>query len=94
MAKTTLTKQVNEMIYQNFYGYVNGIIDDNYELLTRSEWVEYIIEGLRRDAEHGQIVNGLEFKHLYFYGKDQIVKAINKFLDQETGANEFIKQED
>ena len=85
-----LKAQVNEMIYSNFYGYVNGIENDGYKLLTRAEWIDYILNGLKMDIEHGAIVNGLEFKHLYFYGKENIIKAINKFLDSDDDAHKYI----
>lgn len=88
-----LKDQVLEMIHQNFWGYVNGIIDDDYEPLTRQGYIDYILEGLRRDAESGSIVNDLEFKHLFFYGKANIVKAINKFLDSDE-AQEYIRRDE
>jgi hypothetical protein len=83
--------QVNEMIYQYFWGYVNGIIDDDYELLTRQGWIDYMLMCLRMDAERGQMVNGLEFKHLYFAGKETIIKEINKFLNQDEAQKYILK---
>ena len=83
MAKTTLKSNVNEWLHMTIYGYINGIIDDNYELMTRDGWLNYLMICLDMDAKSNQMVNGLEFKHIYFYGKENIKKLAIEFLKRD-----------
>ena len=74
---------VKEWLNMTIWGYINGIVDDNYELMTREQWIDYIMTVLDMDAQSNQMVNGLEFKHIYFCGKEKIKKLANEFLNDE-----------
>lgn len=83
MARRTLLNDVKEWLEMTVWGYINGINDAGYEKMTRDEWIDYIMETLDIDAESGQKVNGLEFKHIYFYGKEKIKKIAENYLKDE-----------
>lgn len=87
MAKRTLVNDVKEWIEMTVWGYINGIEDDNYELMNQEEWIEYAMMCLDMDAESNQMVNGLEFKHIYFYGKEKIKKLVKEYLKREDVKN-------
>ena len=80
MAKRTLKGDVMEWLEMTVWGYINGIEDAGYEILTQPEWMDYIMDCLDMDANSDQMVNGLEFKHIYFYGKDKIKKIAAEYL--------------
>ena len=83
MARRTLRNDVKEWLEMTVWGYINGIIDDNYEPMTREGWLDYIMQTLDIDASSNQMVNGLEFKHIYFYGKEKIAKIADEYLNDE-----------
>lgn len=81
MARTMLG-DVREWLDMTVWGYINGINDCGYELMTRAEWMEYIMQTLDMDAQSGQRVNGLDFKHIYFCGKAKIEKLAAEYLSR------------
>lgn len=83
MAKRTLLSDVKEWIEMTIWGYINGINDADYELMTQEDWIEYAMMCLDMDAESNQMVNGLEFKHIYFYGKENIKKLVIEYLNSD-----------
>ena len=88
--KRTMKNDVIEFIESTVWGYINGIVDDNYDLMTLEGWTDYIMTSLDMDAQGGQRVNGLEFQHLYFYGKDKIKKEAIKYLTTTEDIQEYI----
>ena len=88
--RRTLEKQVRQYIEDTIEGYINGIRDCDYEYLTRDQWKNYVIDSLRIDAESGMIVNGVEFKHLYFAGKAEIERMTYKYIDTYKDMQEYI----
>ena len=76
-----LKNQVLEYIASTIEGYLNGCYDDNYDPMTKEQYIDYVIEGLRMDVAAGMIVNGEEFKHLYFYGLDKIKALTADYID-------------
>lgn len=76
-----LLEEVQDYIESTVEGYLNGIRDCGYGSMTKEEWKGYVIESLRRDVESNSIVNGNEFKHLYFFGKKKIENLVDKYID-------------
>ena len=87
----TLKRQAREYIESTFWGYVNGIVDDNYEVLTEDGWIEYITKNRDMDIAHNQRVNGNEFRHLLFFGNENFTEEIKRFL-RTKDAQEYIRR--
>lgn len=87
MENKRLQRQVREYIKMTVYGYLNGCVDDGYEALTVEKWIEYVMRSLELDLN--SIVNGEEFRHLYFYGKQNIVDEIHRFLQTDEWVREY-----
>ena len=71
------------MVRNDGMGYINGINDAGYELMNEKDWIDYIMDTLDLDAGSDQMVNGLEFKHIYFYGKEKIKKLAIEYLKSD-----------
>jgi len=82
-----LQDQLKEYIQMTVYSYLNGCEDDNYEPLTEDDWVEYVLSNLEHDKDI--MINGQEFKHLYFCGKDKIAAATRKFVQADEWAQQW-----
>lgn len=81
----TLEGQMMYKIAAVAEGYLNGVRDGDYSPMTRAEWIEYINYGIVADATEGAIVNGNEFKHLMFYGKENRMSMIETYVDNYEG---------
>lgn len=86
---TRLEHQVKYFIASTVEGYLNGCYDCDYEPMTRQEWIDYVWNTI--DYEKDIIVNGVERKHLYYYGKENTVKLINTYLDNYEDVQPYIK---
>jgi hypothetical protein len=86
---TKLENQVKYFIASTVEGYLNGCYDCDYEPMTRQEWIDYVWQTI--EYEKDIIVNGVERKHLYYYGKENTVKLINKYLDNYECVQPYIK---
>lgn len=92
MAKKTLLEEVRSYIADTVEGYLNGCRDCGYEPMTEQEWIEYVEESLRLDQD--MIVNGAEFKHLKFFGKEKFRAEVKKYLSEYPDVQEWIIRED
>ena len=88
MKKSEFERQVDEFIQDAVYGYVVGIEDDDYEPMTETDWVEYVWTVFK--MEQDMIVNGLERKHLKFYGKDAFDAKVRKFLKTDAYVKPYV----
>lgn len=84
----SLEKQVKYYIATTIEGYLNGCYDDNYQPMTREEWVEYVWTCIEYDK--GVLINGRESSHLYFFGKEKTEKLVNVYLDNYADVQEYI----
>ena len=83
---SNLEKQVKYYIASTVEGYLNGCYDDNYEPMTREDWIKYVWDSIEYEIQ----TNGIEPSHLYFYGKKKIEKLINVYLDNYEDVQEYI----
>ena len=88
--KDARREKVQEYIESTIEGYLNGCYDDDYPPMTKDQYIDYVIESLRMDAESGIRVNGDEFKNLYFYGIERIKKMIADYIDTYEGIKPWL----
>lgn len=88
---TRLENQVKYFIACSVEDYLNGCHDCNYEPMTKDEWIEYVWKDLVAFAESGMMVNDLEGKHLYYYGKEKTLKLISTFIENYDDVNPYTK---
>lgn len=77
-----LEEQVQYAIASEGYEYLNGCLDcpEDYKPMSREDWIEYIRYGL--ELREGMTINGVEHKHNRFYGKENTMKLIKKWVDE------------
>lgn len=86
----TQRQQLHDYIEMTVYGYLNGCVDAGYEPMTEDGWVEYVWTCLAMDKD--TMVNGQEFKHLYFCGREKIEAETRKFVRADEWAREWTKE--
>jgi hypothetical protein len=87
---TTQEKQVKYYIASTIEGYLNGCYDDNYAPMTKAEYIAYVWDCLKMDANSGIIVNGNESKHLMFAGREEIEKLTAFFVDNYEDVQKYL----
>lgn len=77
-------EQVKYAIACEAEGYLNGIRDcgtTDYPPMTRENWIKYVEYGIELLAKEGMTINNAEYKHLRFFGKENIRKLIEAYID-------------
>lgn len=82
-----LEMQVKYYIASTVESYLNGCYDAGYEAMTIEGWTEYVWNCLQYDKD--AMVNGKEFKHLNFLGKENIVKLTKSFITNYEDAKAY-----
>lgn len=90
MRNNKLRQQVRDYIKSTVEGYLNGCYDGGYEPMTKEEWLEYVWKSLIMDRD--AIVNGEEFEHLFFFGKENFLKEVERYLETYDDVKEWIKK--
>lgn len=74
-----LQDQAKAFVAITVESYLNGIYDcpDEYEAATVEEWKGYVWNTILIDQAYN---GGGEYKHLYFYGKDNMMKLVDTYL--------------
>lgn len=75
-----LEHQVKYFIASTIEGYLNGCHNEGWDPMKRDEWIKYVLDEIERSK--GTYVNGTEYTHLRFYGKDKIINLINEYIDR------------
>lgn len=76
--------QIKWAIASEAYGYLNGINDcglEEYPPMTRDGWAEYIRTGLNIMANDNMSINGTEYRHMRFIGKQKTEELIETYID-------------
>lgn len=83
--------QVREFIQNTIYGYLNGCEDAGYEPMTEQGYIDYVFTTL--ELEKDIVVNGLEARHLRFYGKENITAEIKRFIHTDEWVKQWLKED-
>lgn len=84
-----LENQIKGFIADTVEGYLNGI-QFGYEPMTRAEWKNYVIETLNEEISDGMIINGIERKHMRFFGNKRFHELIDVYLDNYKSVQKHI----
>ena len=87
-----LKKQVREYITSIAYMYLNGANDvgaGDYPKLTERQWIDYILREWETDVAHNMGVNGMEFRHLRFFGKQAFIDEIRKVVAEDEDVRQW-----
>lgn len=88
---TKLEQQVKYFIASETECFLNSYYDGcSTEPKTKQEWQDLIYRTIGYYDK--MIVNGKEYNHLKFYGKDKILKLIDTYLDNYEDIQDYIKR--
>ena len=85
-----LEDQVKYFIASTVEGYLNGCYDAGYEAMTKREWIDYVWKTI--EYEKDITVNGVERKHLWFYGKSKTEELTTLFIENYKYVKPYIKK--
>ena len=79
----TLEGQLQHAVASEAYGYINGIhnFPEDYEDMTKEEWVKYIVTGVKMGAAEYLRVNGLDYRHMNFAGDNRLNEIAEYFVN-------------
>ena len=86
-----LEEQVKYFIASEIEAGLNVYYDEpNTEPMTKDEWKEYVWNTI--ELLKGMSMNGNEYTHLKFYGKNKIMNLIDTYLDNYEDVQKYIKR--
>lgn len=83
-----IEEQAKYFIASSIESYLNGCYDCGYEPMTREDYKEYVWNDLKISQD--MMVNGNEFKHLKFFGKEKMMKLIDVYLDNYEDVKSYL----
>ena len=89
----TLEGQLRYAVACEAYGYINGINDCDYPDLTKSEWIRYIVQGVKMGASDYLNINGLDYRHLNFAGDDRLNEIAEYYVENCDEVKAHTKEE-
>lgn len=85
-----IEEQVKFFIASEIEAGLNCYYDEsNTEPMTKQEWKEYVWNTI--ELLKGKKMNGNEYTHLKFYGKDNVMRLIDIYLDNYADIQYYIK---
>lgn len=86
---TKAEEQAKYFVASSIESYLNGCYNDEYEPMTKDEYKEYVWKDLMMLQD--TMINGNEFKHLKFFGKEQMMKLVDTYLDNYEDVKAYLK---
>ena len=89
----TIEGQLQYAIACEVEGYLNGINDcglNDYPKMTREEWINYAVKGIKMCASEYFNINGLDYRHLMFNGNKKIQETAETYVDNYRPIQEYI----